>query len=303
MKTERMLSILIYLLKRNIVPAEELAEVFEVSTRTIYRDMDALSSIGIPVISYLGKNGGFGLIDTYRLDKFTFSDEEKTFLLEGLALQNELFDRDQLAVLQRKLELLKGNQEEHHSAVTVFSSTLHREAIEKETKEKVNKILSVITEEARMRIYYVSQAGSPSSRIVQPFKLNFLNGSWYVEAFCEWREAVRSFKLTRIRKIEIIRGPFEAVYVKKQTYPAEQPAEKEEIALVFSKSELGKLYDFFTDDEIKVLEDERVKVVFQHRRDSNLLPFLLMFGRHVSILYPAWLEKKYKEEIGFIYKS
>ncbi|WP_240688204.1 HTH domain-containing protein [Bacillus sp. BH2] len=77
MKTARMFSILIYLLKKNKVSAEELANEFEVSTRTIYRDMDALSSIGIPIISYLGKNGGFTLIDNYQLDKFTFNDEEK----------------------------------------------------------------------------------------------------------------------------------------------------------------------------------------------------------------------------------
>lgn len=78
MKTERMLSILIYLLQKKKVSAEELAIKFEVSKRTIYRDMDALSSIGIPIISYLGKNGGFTLIDTYQLDKFTFNDVEKS---------------------------------------------------------------------------------------------------------------------------------------------------------------------------------------------------------------------------------
>ncbi|MGR5984705.1 helix-turn-helix transcriptional regulator [Bacillus cytotoxicus] len=92
MKTERMLSILIYLLrKKDIISAEELANTFEVSKRTIYRDIDALSAIGIPIISYLGKNGGFTLIDNYRLDKFTFSEEEKRFLLEGLTLKSELF--------------------------------------------------------------------------------------------------------------------------------------------------------------------------------------------------------------------
>ncbi|MBJ7968242.1 YafY family transcriptional regulator, partial [Bacillus cereus] len=84
-------------------------------TRTIYRDMDALSSIGIPIISYLGKNGGFTLIDNYQLDKFTFNEEEKKFLLEGLTLKNELFDTNQLSILQRKIELLKENKEDYHS--------------------------------------------------------------------------------------------------------------------------------------------------------------------------------------------
>jgi len=102
MKTARMFSLLIYLLKKNIVSAEELANKFEVSKRTIYRDIDALSSIGIPIISYLGKNGGFTLIDNFQLDKFTFNEEEKKFLLEGLTLKNDLFDNNHLSILQKK---------------------------------------------------------------------------------------------------------------------------------------------------------------------------------------------------------
>ncbi|MCU5305659.1 YafY family transcriptional regulator, partial [Bacillus toyonensis] len=204
MKTARMFSILIYLLKKNIVSAEELANEFEVSTRTIYRDMDALSSIGIPIISYLGKNGGFTLIDNYQLDKFTFNEEEKKFLLEGLTLKNELFDTNQLSILQRKIELLKENKEDYHSNITITSSTLHREIIEDETKSKIKKILSIIDEGNKICISYVSQTANVTSRIIQPLKLNFMNGSWYLEAFCESRKALRLFKLTRIRNMEVI---------------------------------------------------------------------------------------------------
>ncbi|WJE55314.1 YafY family protein [Bacillus cereus] len=303
MKTERMFSILIYLLKKDIVSAEELANEFEVSKRTIYRDIDALSAIGIPIISYLGKNGGFTLIDNYQLDRFTFSEEEKKFLLEGLTLKNELFDNNQLSILQKKLELLKENKDEYPSNMTISSSTLHRETIEEETKRKVKKILSIIDEGNKIRISYVSQTANLSSRIIQPLKLNFMNGSWYLEAFCESRKALRLFKLTRIRSMEVIYDSTRTAYNEKSEYETNQEAKVEKIILLFSKSELGKLYDFFIDDEIEVLKDGDLKVTFYYDSNKNVLPFLLMFGRHVKVLEPLWLKNKYRDEIEFIFKS
>ncbi|MFJ7951267.1 helix-turn-helix transcriptional regulator [Lysinibacillus sp. NPDC096418] len=303
MKTERMFSILIYLLQRKKVSAEELANKFEVSKRTIYRDIDSLSAIGIPIISYLGKNGGFTLIDNYQLDKFTFNEEEKKFLLEGLSLKNELFDSQQLSTLQSKLELLKENHEVEHANITISSSTLHRESIEEETKIKIKKVLSTIEQGHKISISYVSQTANISSRTIQPIKLNFMNGSWYVEAFCESREALRLFKLTRIRSMEVIHDKSRSVIVEKTDVPPNKTTELETITLLFSKSELGKLYDFFTEDEISVLNDGWINVTFTYDTNKNLLPFLLMFGRHVKILSPQWLKNKYLDEIKFIYES
>ncbi|MFJ9465564.1 helix-turn-helix transcriptional regulator [Viridibacillus arvi] len=303
MKTERMLSVLIYLLQKKKVSAEELAVKFEVSKRTVYRDMDALSSIGIPIISYLGKNGGFTLIDTYQLDKFTFNEEEKKFLLEGLSLKSELFDSHQLSILQRKIELLQENNEDYHPPITVLSSTLHRETIEEETKEKVKNILSVIEDGHKICISYVSQTANLSNRIIQPIKLNFMNGSWYLEAFCEEKEVLRLFKLTRIRNMEVVKDKARSVYNHNNSYLANSDPNVEQITLLFSKSELGKLYDFFTEEEISILDDGRIKVAFHYDVNKNILPFIMMFGRQVKILSPQWLKDKYMNEIEFIYKS
>lgn len=303
MKTERLLSILIYLLQKKKVSAEQLASQFEVSKRTIYRDIDALCSIGIPIISYLGKNGGFTLIDTYKLDKFTFSEEEKRFLLEGLSLKSELFDVQQLATLQRKLELLKDNNQGGESNIAIASSTLHRQTIENETKEKIKNILPVIEQRHKMCISYVSQTADISNRIIQPIKLNFMNGSWYLEAYCEVRAALRLFKLTRIRNMQIIKEPTKAINFEEIAQSTTKSVKMEEIRLSFSKSELGKLYDFFTEDEIVILENGQVNVTFTYDTNKNMLPFLLMFGRHVKILAPQWLIQDYMSEINLIQQN
>lgn len=303
MKTERLFSILIYLLQKKKVSAEQLASQFEVSKRTIYRDIDALCSIGIPIISYLGKNGGFTLIDTYKLDKFTFSEEEKQFLLEGLSLKSELFDVQQLTTLQRKLALLKENNQEVEPNMTIASSTLHRQTIENETKVKIQNILPVIERRHKMNISYVSQTANISNRMIQPIKLNFMNGSWYLEAYCEVRAALRLFKLTRIRSMEIVKEPTKVTNFEEIAQSTTESIKMEEIRLSFSKSELGKLYDFFTEDEIMILEDGQVNVTFTYDINKNMLPFLLMFGRHVKVLAPQWLKEDYMSEIKFIYES
>lgn len=77
MKIERLLSIIILLLDKQIISANTLAKNFEVSKRTIYRDIETLEYAGFPIISYPGINGGFGLLDTFKIHSFTFSDYEK----------------------------------------------------------------------------------------------------------------------------------------------------------------------------------------------------------------------------------
>lgn len=198
---------------------------------------------------------------------------------------------------------MKENKEEYHSNITISSSTLHREMIEEETKIKIKKILFIMDEGNKICISYVAQTANISSRIIQPLKLNFMNGSWYLEAFCESRKALRLFKLTRIRSMEVIHDNTRTVYTEKNEYVTNKTAKVEKIILQFAKSELGKLYDFFTEDEIMVLEDGSLKVTFNYDINKNLLPFLLMFGRYVKILAPQWLKNEYRNEIELIYKS
>lgn len=217
-------------------------------------------------------------------------------------MKNELFNSHQLSILQRKIELLQENNEDYHPPITVLSSTLHRETIEAETKVKVKNILSVIEDGHKICISYVSQTANLSNRIIQPLKLNFMNGSWYLEAYCEDKEALRLFKLTRIRNMELIKDKARSVYSHSNCYLANSDSNMEQIILLFSKSELGKLYDFFTDDEISILEDRRLKVTFNYDVNKNILPFIMMFGRHVKILSPQWLKDEYMNEIEFIYK-
>ncbi|WP_107841348.1 helix-turn-helix transcriptional regulator [Metasolibacillus meyeri] len=296
MKIERMFAIVVFLLHKRLVSAEELAEKLEVSKRTIYRDIDSLCAAGVPIISYLGKNGGFTLSERYQLDKLTFSDTEKKLVMDSLTLEQELFEGRQLSTLQQKLALF---QEAHHTSFTLASATLHRDTIEQETKNKIQQLFTFIQQEQAIEISYVAQNGHFTTRTVLPIKLHLQNGSWYIEAFCQMREAYRFFKLTRIRKMETVDSSIDKPLHSSQ---AERPAQLEKIILQFSLSEHGKLYDFFIEEEL-VIQQEHIIATFFYDITNDLLPFIRMFGSKVKILAPAWLQQKHLQEIQKILES
>lgn len=108
MKIERLLSIIILLLDKQIISANTLAKNFEVSKRTIYRDIETLEYAGFPIISYPGINGGFGLLDTFKIHSFTFSDYEKQKIMNALQVQEQLLPfQESTSNIHSKLKVIQ----------------------------------------------------------------------------------------------------------------------------------------------------------------------------------------------------
>lgn len=292
-KLERILAILVMILERKVL-ASELAEKFEVSTRTIYRDMDTLLYAGFSVVALPGKNGGFTMLDTYKLATFTFSEAEKQILLEALEARSEFMLNDSQEILREKITLL---QTEKPTSKHIFfdSATQHRQQIEAEVKRKIAYIQKAFTTNKQLKITYIAMSGAETTREISPQKLNLMDGSWYLEAYCHKRAAIRHFKLTRITSLkEIDKAIME---VEETEY---QPAEMKRIVLEFPKNQLGKLLDYFLQEEMET-GDDYVRVSFFYDLERNIIPFLLMFGSAVKILEPASLQKDYKSEVEKLY--
>ncbi|MBC2103148.1 YafY family transcriptional regulator [Listeria marthii] len=293
MKLERILAILVMILERKVL-ASELAEKFEVSTRTIYRDMDTLLYAGFPVVSLPGKNGGFTMLDTYKLATFTFSEAEKQILLEALEARSEFMLNDNQETLREKITLL---QTEKPASNHIFfdSATQHRRQIEAEVKRKIAYIQKAFTTNKQLEISYIAMSGTETEREISPQKLNLMDGSWYLEAYCHKRAAVRHFKLTRITALkEIDKAIMEIAETKYG------PGEMERIILEFPKNQLGKLLDYFLWEEMEI-EEDFVRVTFLYDLERQIIPFLLMFGSAVKIIEPASLQKEYKAEVEKLY--
>ncbi|KQL35386.1 YafY family protein [Psychrobacillus sp. FJAT-21963] len=296
MKTERLFSILVLLLNTDKISAEELAKKFEVSKRTIYRDLESLSMSGLPIISIHGRNGGVGLMPSYKMDKHLFTDVEKQKLIDALNIHQNMLQEDN-QILIEKLENLQGIADTFEN-FSYYSPTLHRKEIEEEIKDKIKAIRKAITHKKKLKIKYTSMSGENTNRIVSPSNLQLKDGSWFMEAYCDKRQDKRLFKLTRIREYKEL----EEECIK--TIESETISTKcyEEVELIFSKNQLGKLYDLFLEDEIKVNHND-ITVTFTYDNNQNLLPFLLMFSSSVDVVKPEALKISYYRELNKIYKK
>lgn len=292
MKIERLLSIIVLLLDKQVISAATLAETFEVSKRTIYRDIDTLIYAGFPIISYPGTNGGFGLLDCFKLHSFTFNDQEKQELQTALHMQKQLLPfQNTSSYIEQKLQTLNASQF-NANKMMLTSATLHNPVIEKETNKKLQVLYNALTKHVKVRINYISARGDATQRIIHPMAVTLQNGSWYLKAYCEVRSAIRLFKITRIRCMETLQIPFT-----EHLLEAEPTNHTEiEIQLSFTKQSLGKLYDFFLEEQMEFAKD-CVIVTFLYEKHQSLVPFLLMFGNQVNVVYPESLKQQHLQSI------
>ncbi|WP_427137548.1 helix-turn-helix transcriptional regulator [Psychrobacillus psychrodurans] len=294
-KIERLLSILVALLNKEVVSADELAKKLEVSKRTIYRDIESLGLSGLPVITIHGRNGGVGLMPSYKMDKYLFSDKEKLKIIESLRMQHNILQEDN-QVLIEKLENLKGD--ESFSNLSFYSPTIHRTEIEQETKEKLTTLRGAISQKKKLKIKYISLNGDITSRVISPSNIVLTNGSWYLEAYCEKRKDRRMFKLTRIREHLLI----DEKSIQMEGKEIDLTTIYEQAELIFHRNQLGKLYDFFLEEEIEI-QNNYIKVNFKYDSNRNLTPFLLMFGSTVDVINPQTLKQEYYNELNKIHKK
>ncbi len=294
MKTERLLGLIVLLLSRRQMTAKEMSQHFQVSQRTIYRDMITLENAGFPVIAHHGNEGGYQLMDGFKLHSYTFSEVEKAWLLNVLNMQEELLTETVMGrgIIDKLRLLAMSEPADYH--VSLEQATLHRKQIEDETKAKLVCLDKIIAAKHKGQIDYVSADGQKTSRKINPWQLRLSNGSWYLLAFCELRQGDRMFKLTRIRHIQVLD--------EQQTVPlnqlqASKEIEKELVECHFSANQLGKLYDFFTDEDMRPLESGAIQVSFEEDKEKNLLPFLLMFGDSVKVIAPETLRQAHLRAI------
>jgi predicted DNA-binding transcriptional regulator YafY len=301
MKIERLLSIVILLLDSPIVSASALAKQFEVTKRTIYRDMETLEHAGFPIISYPGINGGFGFLDTFKMHKFTFNDIEKQRILEALNIHEQLLSFQESDTLIKNKVFATQEFDARKANISFSSATLHNSFIEQATTKKLELLHPALLQHQKIKITYITTAGNSSERYILPIKLLLQNGSWYLEAYCELRKAYRLFKVTRMRTMEVLDIFFDITSLPIKTDTTDTNME---IQLSFCKNTLGKLYDFFSEENMNI-QKEHILVTFLYPITGNLIPFLLMFGNQVQVLSPSYLKEKHIvaiEKMNKIYK-
>ena len=187
-----------FLSSDNYVTANELAQKYEMSTRSIYRYVAVLSEGGVPIESQQGRSGGWRIIDTYKVKATYFTDEEYKRLI--FALQSFSLQDDVIKSVTQKLEGLK---RVHSSATVLKNNQFVVDSTDISVGDKVNVLSDAISQRQLCTIEYHSKDGVDTVRTVEPYCLVMKDGAWYVYCFCRLRKGFRYFKVGRIVRLEV----------------------------------------------------------------------------------------------------
>lgn len=210
MKIDRLISIILLLLERKKVSAKELSETFEVSLRTIYRDIDIINISGIPIISTSGVNGGFQIMDNYKVDKKVFSASDIVTLLRGLESVSAVTNREDIINTLVKVRSLIPS--EHSNDIELKSNQILIDLQPWRGNPKLQTFLNNINEalekQRLISFDYFDRNGKTSSRNIEPYKLMLKSHSWYIQGFCLEKQDFRLFKLSRMSNLQILDEPY-----------------------------------------------------------------------------------------------
>lgn len=198
------------LLERKKISATKLAEMFEVTPRTIYRDIETISLAGIPIVTYPGANGGIGIMEEYKLDKKLFTTSDITTLLIGLgSISSTLSSEEIVNTLAKVKGLIPAEQfrdiELKSSQITI---DLTPWAGNKNLQPNLEQIKRALNESKYLSFKYSDRSGKKSSRKVEPYKLVLKETNWYLQGYCISKKDFRTFKLSRISALEIMEEMF-----------------------------------------------------------------------------------------------
>ncbi len=283
MKNARLFEILYLLIEKREITAGELARRLEVSERTIYRDVDALSAAGIPVFTQKGQGGGIRLMDQFVLDKALLSREQQDEILFALQAILATGGAEEGETLSRLSALFR---KEGGDWLEVDFTDWGSGAAERETFTLVKR---AILARRPLSFTYYSSAGEKSRRAVEPARLVFKSGCWYLSAYCRIRQDWRIFRLARM----------EDPTLEEESCPPRHPPERlevpspggeqgTELRLRFQPSAAWRVQDYFHPKQITRESDSHLLVNCNFPEDQWLLSFLLSFGSQLEVLSPGY---------------
>lgn len=290
----RMLSMIYILMNKGTVTAGELAKRFEVSTRTIYRDVEALSMAGIPVYARKGKNGGIGLTEQFVLDRMLISREEQGQILAALASLQETGAQHEEETLRKLGDFFRAEPE--NWVAIDFSDWSGRR------KELFEELRQAILEKRVLKFDYYNQQGEMTSREVEPMQLLFKEYTWYIRAFCRTKEAMRLFKVLRMKRLEVTgetfvpdKSRFQEPEIEKLS--KEPELELPEIIVWIDRKEAYRVYDRFDEEELTVLPEGDFLIHMKTFPDDWIYGVILSFGPSAKVLAPAYVKAEISRRI------
>ena len=298
MKVDRLVSIIMILLEKERIGAQELADMFEVSPRTIYRDIEAINMAGIPICSTSGVGGGFEIMQQYKVDKKVFSTADLSTILMGLSSLSNMIRGDELVNALAKVKSfipadrakdieLKANQIQID-----FSPWMGNRNI-----QLYFEMIQTAIQENRLLLFeYAAHHGNKTTRTVEPYQLVLKSSHWYFHGYCHIRNDFRLFRLSRISNLKILEDSF---------VPREFPNPQLEfddilatmqtrIKIRIHKSVMDRVLDYCTYEDFLPDGEEHYIVDFPFIENDYHYDILLSFGDKCECLEPLHIREKMK---------
>lgn len=282
------------LLNRRKVTARELAERFEVSVRTIYRDIETLNGAGIPVVSSQGHEGGLTMPDNYKLSRqlLTFADMLSLLTtLKGVnkTLQNgdieRLIDKVTSLIPEEKAPLYRTHADSFVIDISPWGPAGNH-------RQTVQTVHEAVSRSLLLDFAYTGADGRPSQRRVEPHTLVFKGFNWYLLAYCRTRLDFRIFRLSRMRCLQLADEHF----VRRPVAPIDRFFERDsrppvELVLKFASAMRIKVEEHFAPPQLHYEADGSIIATLTMPEDDWIMSFLLSFGSDVEVLAPPrWRE-------------
>ena len=296
MKINRLIEMVTILLNRKKVSAKELADRFDVSIRTIYRDIDVLSSAGVPVYTNKGNGGGISLLEDYTLDKTLLSQGERENLIVALKAISATGYPETDVIIDKIGSIFKISHADDWIEVNLegWSSKVNEQ-------NKFSKIKDAIINYKVIRFDYINGNGGKSNRFAEPIKLIFNVYTWYLIAYCKKRNSQCMFRFSRIKNVQVMDQHF----TKREIVEYENQDLHEstiQLKLRCHEKVLNRLYDTFDEEFISKNENGSYDLFVPVREDEWLYGYILSLGGFAEILEPKHIrviiKNRAKEILG-----
>ncbi|WP_379126795.1 helix-turn-helix transcriptional regulator [Paenibacillus sp. sgz500958] len=295
MKLERLISIIYKLLNHEVLSASRLAEEFQVSQRTIYRDIDVICAAGFPVISYQGTKGGYGIMDGYKMDKSLLGSYDVNSLITILGSLSTVFEDERA---QGTIERLQTIRTEHKTPSIAVDFENHRTAT-----EALRCLRAGIMEQKIVRFDYINAQNERLTRDIEPVRLNYKYSNWYVYGFCRTRGDYREFRLSRMLNLFLTQESFQGEHEVPQDEACtnqEWQEQLEDVVIRVGPEALADVLDHFHQSDKQFHADGSMTIrvpVYQPLKAKWLWTILLSFGSGAEVLAPPALRGILKEQL------
>lgn len=292
MKLERLISIIYKLLNNEVISASMLAEEFQVSQRTIYRDIDAICAAGFPVVSYQGTNGGYGMMDGYKMDKSLLGSYDVASLITVLSSLSSVFEDERV---QGTIERLQTIGPEHQTPSLAVNFETRRSDL-----EALPLLRKAIMERNIVRFDYINGKNERTARDMEPMRLHFKYGNWYIYGYCLVRQDYREFRLSRMMNLFLTQDTFQPHDDVPKEADRVWQEQVEEVVIRVGPEALAEAMDQFHQVDKQFHADGSMTMrvpVYQPLEARWLRTILLGFGSGAEVLEPPLLRGILKEQL------